>query len=180
MLHCISGGGKDKTLGGKGWGASGASVVLQFFTSILPMALWAAGTSLISATATRNQLYLPYSNTLNVFSSPFPEFGTGSHGQNKLWFVAIISLNFFLQSNTDQCWATANVLLLGKLFMYPKGDAHISMTLLFAPVLMATHTKAAPTPQNCPCFKSIICPIKTHTAKPAPLSLFMETTPGRF
>lgn len=62
------------------------------------MTLWAAGTSLISATAPRNQLYLPYSNTLNVFSSPFPEFGTWTelvHGQNKPEFVAIISLNFF-------------------------------------------------------------------------------------
>lgn len=67
----------------------------QFFTSILPMTLQAAGTSLISATGTRNQVYLPYSNTLKVFSSPFPESGTGSHGQNKLEFMAIISLIFF-------------------------------------------------------------------------------------
>lgn len=36
-----------------------------------------------------------YSNTLNVFSSPFPEFGTGSCGQNELQFMPIISLNFF-------------------------------------------------------------------------------------
>lgn len=98
MLHCITGGGEDKTLGGKGWGASGTSIVQQFFTSILPMTLQATGTSLISATATRNQVYLPYSNTLKVFSSPFPEFGTGSHGQNKLEFMAIISLVFFLLS----------------------------------------------------------------------------------
>lgn len=80
-------------------------------SSPLPVVLWAADTSLVLAAADRNQVYLPYSNTLNVFSSPFPEFGPGPRGQNELEFICKITL-----TNSGPL----PVLLLGKSFMSPK------------------------------------------------------------
>lgn len=32
-------------------------------------------------------MYLPYSNILNVFSSPFSELGPGPHSQDELEFI---------------------------------------------------------------------------------------------
>lgn len=165
MLHCISGGGKDKTLGAKGWGASGTSVVLHFFTPILPTVLQAAGTSLISATATRNQVYLSLQQHPECLLFTLSRIWNWFPWPERAWVYGHKKLEFFLQSNTAQCWATAIVLLLGKLFMSPKQDAHVSMTLLFAPVLMATHTKVAPNQKNSPCFKNT----KTHKAQTCPL-----------
>lgn len=128
------------------------------------MALCAARASLISATAARNQVQQHPQCFLFTFSRiwnwfPWPE---------RAWVYGHNKLEYFLQSN--QCWAPAIVLLLGKLFMSPKQDALISMTLLFASVLMATHIEVASNQKNSPCFKNISSPIKTHNAKPAPSS----------
>lgn len=80
---------------------------------------------LIFAAADRNQVYLPYRNTLNVFSSPFPEFGPGLSGQRELDFICKITL-----TNAEPLPLSCS---LGSHSCLQKQDTHGSLTLLFAP-----------------------------------------------
>lgn len=81
-------------------------------SSPLPMVLWAADLSLVSAAADMNQVLPPLQQHPECLLFTLSRIWTWSPWPEWAWI--------YLQNNTDQCWAIAIVSLLGKSFMSPK------------------------------------------------------------